>query len=351
MREALLKARRLRWVRGGAAATLFLLVLAGGAWLGPLLYQGQQEAKVWERSKQEASVAAYRNYLQAYPGGVYVDSAEQALLTLPSGSLPDYTDGQGQTMSYEGELRALVPQGDGFARYENGATYQGHFQGGIRDSFGTYVEPDGTHYVGAWEGGVREGEGRQTFLNGDTYDGEWQHDLYHGTGTLDRADGSVYRGQWRAGRQEGKGFFQAEDGSTYDGSWHDGQYHGKGRFTDTARIVYRGQWQKGLLQGEGRQEWPDGRLFQGNWENGKKAGTGTVSWPQGGKFSGQWRADSIYGPGEFTDRFRVTTYNGFFEGTLDQLVLKEPSGQIIKRGKIEGGLFVELEANGGLLPE
>ncbi|MEM7654618.1 MAG: hypothetical protein AAF399_00705 [Bacteroidota bacterium] len=343
IRLTLLQLKRKRLVRWGSVAALLVALLAGGAWFGPQLYEGQQEDQAWQSAKRTNDLVSYQTYLDRYPQGRFVDSARNLMLAMPAGTLPNYTDSQGQTMSYEGELQALVPHGEGFARYENGATYQGRFRSGIREGLGTHVLPDGTKYVGDWQGGVREGNGRQSFPNQDVYDGSWQHDQYHGLGLFKWRDGSLYRGQWRNGERDGNGFFQSADGSTYEGNWRKGQQFGSGTFTDTSNIVIRGQWREGILEGSGRQEWPDGRLFSGNWMAGQKQGPGSMTWPSGGRFSGEWRENRIYGQGEFTDRFRVTTYNGFFEGTFEDLVLKEPSGTVIKRGRIEDGLFVELD--------
>lgn len=49
------------------------------------------------------------------------------------------------------------------------------------------------------------GEGTMTYEDGSTYTGAWDTGLRQGTGTLTRKDGITYTGQWDLDQPNGKG--------------------------------------------------------------------------------------------------------------------------------------------------
>ena len=58
-------------------------------------------------------------------------------------------------------------------RYETGAVYNGHWNGGLRHGVGEQQWPDGSKYVGEWEDGKAYGKGKFFHSDGDYYEGDW----------------------------------------------------------------------------------------------------------------------------------------------------------------------------------
>ncbi|MDX2249725.1 MAG: hypothetical protein SF052_23275 [Bacteroidia bacterium] len=305
----------------------------------PGIFHSWRDDYLWKKAVSENSLDTYQDYLIAFPRGKHIVEAYDAMNHIPSGKLKKYTNHVGESFEYEGELTDLKPQGQGIAIFPDGSTYEGHWEMGLRDSFGVWKDTLGGRYEGEWVEGSRQGKGKFVFPDGSIYEGSWRKDEFHGQGTLTYADGSKYSGTWKAGLQEGKGVLYFGEKGSYSGQWSAGKYHNSGTLTDTSGLVYSGQWVNGLREGEGRQTWPDGKEYIGKWKAGAEHGEGVLSWPNGSRFSGVWINGQIDGAGSFVSRFR-DEYKGVWKGTADSLVLYDGQGNVFKQGKLEGGLFI-----------
>ena len=87
-------------------------------------------------------------------------------------------------------LRLLPP-------FENGAVYNGQWQGRMRHGFGEQSWPDGARYEGEWLENKAHGRGVFYHVDGDVFDGEWYQDKAHGFGTYFNVNGSKYEGYWK----------------------------------------------------------------------------------------------------------------------------------------------------------
>ena len=61
--------------------------------------------------------------------------------------------------------------------------YDGSYENGQRNGFGTMIYPDQSQYRGSWKDGKKHGRGEYAFVNGDRYVGEYDNDVRHGFGT------------------------------------------------------------------------------------------------------------------------------------------------------------------------
>ncbi|RMG70520.1 MAG: hypothetical protein D6722_08585, partial [Bacteroidetes bacterium] len=333
---------RRRWWLAGSLGTVLLLLGAAAAWWGPDYLDRRAELEAWAAAEAEGTVSAYQNYLDMYPTGPHAEMALAAQMRIPSGSLQAYADPMGRVLDYEGELQNLQPHGEGKGIYRDGSRYEGHWRAGLPDSTGTYTAADGTRYIGEWHIGRREGQGTRYFAEGGQYEGGWLEDRYHGFGSLILPDSSYYIGAWQQGKRHGQGRSRSAAGATYQGGWQDDRFHGRGIYRDSTGRIYDGQWVAGQRQGQGVETWPDGRTFAGQWEGGLRQGKGTLAWPDGSKLEAPWARDTVNGWGQFTTRYR-DAYTGTWRGTLDRITLYDGQGNVFKTGRIENGLFLDLE--------
>ena len=87
-------------------------------------------------------------------------------------------------------------QEEGEYTFENGAVYNGQWQGRMRHGFGEQSWPDGARYEGEWLENKAHGRGVFYHVDGDVFDGEWYQDKAHGFGTYFNVNGSKYEGYW-----------------------------------------------------------------------------------------------------------------------------------------------------------
>ena len=64
----------------------------------------------------------------------------------------------------------------------------------------THTDANGITYTGQWKYGMANGQGTMTHANGGTYKGEWKGGTRHGRGTYTGADGITYTGAVKDGR-------------------------------------------------------------------------------------------------------------------------------------------------------
>ena len=206
---------------------------------------------------------------------------------------------------YTGTVVAGKPSGEGRMEYTDGSVYDGSWEKGQREGWGTitFSENDSNNrvsYTGSWKDDQREGQGTMTWQNGNVYEGEWLDNVREGQGTMTWQNGDVYEGEWKNDVREGQGTvtFSENDSSnrvSYTGSWKDDQWEGQGTMTWQNGDVYEGEWKDGAPEGNGTYYWSSGNLFEGVWNDGQRNGQGTYHWADGSSRVGTWINDGFVG--------------------------------------------------------
>ena len=261
-------------------------------------------------------------------------------------------------LTYIGELKGEIPDGEGEIRGSEIGCFVGTFKDGLAFT-GTakewrvnhmdeesYIMHNGESYsiiseesyiyTGELKNGKRTGKAKCIWDYG-TYEGDFQDDMRHGQGTYTNEDGEKYVGQWKDDKRFGQGTMTYADGDKYVGQWKDDSFDGQGTMTYADGNKYVGQWKDGKFHGQGTMTYANGNKYVGQFQNGQRFGQGTMTYANGNKYVGQWRDDHrngqgtmYYAPeqvwikatGQFIDgRFRSGTLvkrNGTFVGTWDE---------------------------------
>jgi hypothetical protein len=69
--------------------------------------------------------------------------------------------------------------------------YQGEYQNGVPNGYGSETFSDGNKYFGELKNGWRNGQGTYTWSDGQKYVGEWKNQNRNGQGIFYRANGSI----------------------------------------------------------------------------------------------------------------------------------------------------------------
>jgi hypothetical protein len=77
--------------------------------------------------------------------------------------------------------------------------YEGEFQSGYRNGFGTYFYANGNKYTGEWSNDRPNGKGTMIFVSGAKYIGEVKNGKRHGQGSYFYSDGERLTGKWNEG--------------------------------------------------------------------------------------------------------------------------------------------------------
>lgn len=122
-----------------------------------------------------------------------------------------------------------VPHGQGKMDYSIGAVYDGHWENGQWDGYGSYIYVSGTKYTGEWKAGKRHGYGRHVLSNGLVFEGCFHDDSTHGTGKLYYQNGNMkfngikVKSNWSGALQ---GYYP-NGRLQYDGNAVDNKWEGK----------------------------------------------------------------------------------------------------------------------------
>lgn len=111
-------------------------------------------------------------------------------------------------VQYVGDCVEGLAQGQGMAKGNDGAFYQGHFVAGMKSGYGVKLYANGDAYAGHWLHDFRHGDGvyefgEQSPWHGDKYIGAWKHDQRHGQGAYQfYPTGESLRAQWVEGQTD-----------------------------------------------------------------------------------------------------------------------------------------------------
>lgn len=211
-----------------------------------------------------------------------------------------YTTSGGSTVTYTGEWKNGMPDGQGKGTFVSGNVYEGEWKDGERNGQGKYTWTNGDVYVGEWKDGQRSGQGIMTFAGGDVYDGEWENNRYSGQGTFTWENNDVYEGWWENGKHSGQGKLAYSNGDVYVGLWENGKYSGQGKFFYAGGDIDEGEWKNGRLNGQGKSVFANGDVYEGEFNDGMRYGQGKYTYSDGSVYEGEWKYNYRHGQGKLT---------------------------------------------------
>jgi len=215
-----------------------------------------------------------------------------------------YADGR----KYDGEFQQGQIQGYGTMEYPNGETYKGEWKRNLRHGHGTVTAPDGEKYEGEWRGDVIHGRGKYVHFTGETYEGEWDRGRRHGYGTM-VSYGNKYTGQWKENETWDHGTIEFSNGDKYTGQWNNGEMNGQGKMVFANADMYEGEWKVSthVLHGQGKASKSRDKKRDGTYyvprilgQRGEMHGQGTMQFTNGDSYEGEWREDKRHGQGTYT---------------------------------------------------
>jgi hypothetical protein len=208
--------------------------------------------------------------------------------------------------------------GEGLVKFNDGRSYNGKLENGIKVGIGTYEWADGQRYSGAWVNDLPSGRGEWSSKAGERYVGEFLAGRRDGIGTMTMSDGTRYEGQWKADLQNGRGKLTFSAGDEYEGDFDAGERSGKGVYRQKSGNTYTGEWLKGERHGQGVEQWANGQRYEGTWRKDRKEGSGVMRFPDASVYEGPWVNDQATGQGDIVfasgDTYSGQVKNGLPDG-------------------------------------
>ena len=184
-------------------------------------------------------------------------------------------------MNYTGELKDGQPHGKGKMFWKDGSFYDGEWEKGVIDGFGTKKTP-GLYYEGFFKDGHKYGKGKNIFGDGEVHEGDYENGLLNGHGNITYANDDEF------------------NRNNYIGEVKDGHPHGKGELVWKSGKSYDGEWQKGVINGFGIERFPNGSYYEGNFQNSNWFGKGKNILSNGEIHEGEFRYKDVHGKGNIT---------------------------------------------------
>ncbi|KAL4660387.1 MORN repeat-containing protein 3 [Arapaima gigas] len=155
---------------------------------------------------------------------------------------------------------------------------------------------NGDHYRGEWLHDKKHGKGTNVWKKaGIVYDGDWQCGKRDGFGTMCKMDPAskeytrVYTGGWKNDMMHGSGAFFYGDSAYYEGEWCENQRSGWGRMYYENGDMYEGEWLHDVPHGQGMLLLANDNRYEGGWKEGKKHGPGKFYFLDKGQlYEGMW---------------------------------------------------------------
>lgn len=172
---------------------------------------------------------------------------------------------------YEGEWVENQAEGRGKSTHADGSVFIGQWRNGKAHGIGVYYQKEPSSiFEGEWVDDLQHGHGTERWNNGaeSRYEGQYNQGKIEGFGTYRWADGSVYEGDWRANIIHGNGFFAGKDGRQFRGQWYNNSIHGIGQSSLPDGATYAGQYMYNKKHGFGVLTKVDGEQAEGFWEEG-----------------------------------------------------------------------------------
>ena len=137
--------------------------------------------------------------------------------------------------SYEGYFKNDSRSGKGQYIHDNGQIDKGDYENGLLNGHGniSYAKEDEhnrNNYTGELKDGEPHGKGKMFWKDGSFYDGEWEKGVIDGFGTK-KTPGLYYEGFFKDGHKYGKGKNIFGDGEVHEGDYENGLLNGHGNIT------------------------------------------------------------------------------------------------------------------------
>ena len=132
--------------------------------------------------------------------------------------------------------------------------------------FGNIRYNDGTLYKGDIKNLLPNGQGTLELADGSVYVGTFSDGKYSGIGTYTGADGSFYTGEYLNGKPNGQGTLRYADGSVYAGGFENGEKSGQGEMTYSNGDSFAGEFADDMRE-YGVYTWVNGESIEGKFTN------------------------------------------------------------------------------------
>ena len=237
-----------------------------------------EEVEAWAIAERDGTLAGYRAYLAAYPGGARATNAEAliAKLSRPAPYSIDQLSGETKA-AVEAARRAQATA----TQRASAARQTGQSADGLKDAQ-TITGADGDRYVAQISGGAPNGLGVRTRGGGpnagDRYRGEMRNGQANGVGVYEFADNpgnaaaraARYEGEHTGDVASGHGVMHWKSGDSLAGSGAGGGAQARGVLTYANGQRYEGEMASGNRHGFGVVWAADGSVIQaGRWARGE----------------------------------------------------------------------------------
>mmetsp|Transcript_24710 Transcript_24710/g.68930 ORF Transcript_24710/g.68930 Transcript_24710/m.68930 type:complete len:289 (-) Transcript_24710:256-1122(-) len=179
-------------------------------------YEGE-----WYENKANGEGSFFSKGMSTYVGGWEADLKTGA-------GVETYEDGT----VYEGNFKQGYRHGKGKLRWSDGSTYEGEFRNNNQEGIGTFKwrskHPHNSgfvttrQYTGEWYDNQLHGNGRYDFPDGTAYEGQYNMGLKDGYGTFMSKSGNQVQCTWEDGKPTGAVVFKGRGYAIAPTWWQDG---------------------------------------------------------------------------------------------------------------------------------
>ncbi len=282
--------------------------------------------------------------------------------------------------TFEGEvIDGFWNEADGIMTMPDGATYEGHFESGIKSGDGYLRYPNGDYMSGNWnigtfssyftgeallhveDGNIFKGNidddcfiyGTYTYANGDVYEGEFDGgvpcSVTDEDSTITYANGATYTGLFWNGDWSGEGTYVDENGVSYYCEEWDGFFKASEDYDVTMTTPDGDEVVGKIVDGEfvaDDESWGDEEIeeepevkedaYEGERNSyGQPHGVGKMRYANGETYEGEWKNGAWYGAGVYTLSDGTTFFGSFIGTRASESVVK--NGCV--RGRLTNGIF------------
>ncbi len=172
--------------------------------------------------------------------------------------------------------------GWGIFKFDNGDTYEGHWDASAFDGYGIYEWSDGYSYSGQWKNNLRHGYA-MTIYNSSQSFGYWEND---NSVTYSVSNDNGNNGCTSGNCENGYGTYVYDNGS-YTGTFKNGYRDGYGNYLFNDGTALACTWINGTKQGFGKLTFTGGQSLIVEFDDDYANGYGLV-YQIGGYYTGIW---------------------------------------------------------------
>lgn len=211
------------------------------------------------------------------------DESSDVSITVPetSDGKPDYTNMNTYTdengNKFYGYIGENGIEGYCMAEYENGDTYEGKYENGMRNGFGIYTFTSGSKIIGTDVDNVTENTAAYIYNDGSIFIGDYIGGVQCGEGILyDAENKELVCGRWEDGKKVedyNTDTWSMNDDMNCTGTKVDGKLDGMGLYMDASTgEAHIGRFKEGIANGFGMHIYEGGIAQIGNFVNGRLNG-------------------------------------------------------------------------------